>query len=250
MPNSSPSAPPTCEDHYRQLQSQCAAVMAASFDADVSRLQAVSHNFVAELEEWLRALASRPEAELFKSALREYQYSLLALVQGQYRQAFMSLRLSFELLLGAVHFSANELNLRMWLLGRKDIVWGNIISNDTGVLSKQFVSVFFEELTDSAPAYLAMAEAVYRECSEYVHGNARTHEDLPEGIEFSQSIFAKWHDKAKSIRLISSFALCVRYVQRMDAPTRNSLEGLLLQNLGHLAAVRQIVGAPVETPNA
>src|ERR1700745_3163024 len=115
--------PPSCEETYQRLHAQCPGVMAASFGADVHRLQAISHNFVAELDEWLRVLASRPEAELFKAALREYQYSLLAVVQGQYRQAFMALRLSFELLLAAVHFSANELSLRLWSLGRKDIVW-------------------------------------------------------------------------------------------------------------------------------
>jgi hypothetical protein len=248
MPNIPP--PPSCEEHYRRLQAECAGVMAASFEADVNRLQAVSHNFVAELAEWLRVLASRPEAELFKAALREYQYSLLAVVQGQYRQAFMALRLSFELLLAAVHFSANELNLRMWSLGRKDIVWSAITSNDTGVLSKQFVSAFFEELADSAPTYLAMADKVYRECSEYVHGNAHTHEDLSDSIQFSLATFEKWHDKAKSIRVISSFALCARYVQFMDEPERNSLEQLLLGNLGHIPAVRQMFGAPVEQPDA
>ena len=238
--------PPSCEEYYRRLQAECAGVMAASFEADVNRLQAISHNFVAELNEWLKVLASRPEGELFKAALREYQYSLLAVVQGQYRQAFMALRLLFELLLAAVHFSANELNLRMWFLGRKDIVWSAITSTETGVMSKPFVSAFFEDLANSAPAYLAMAEKVYRECSEYVHGNAQTHEDLPEGIEFSLATFEKWHEKARSIRVISSFALCARYVQFMTDSERNSLEELLLGNLGHIAAVRQIFGAPVE----
>lgn len=240
------SLPPSCEEHYRRLQAECSAVMAATFEADVNRLQAISHNFVAEMEEWLRVLASRPEAELFKAALREYQYSLLAVVQGQYRQAFMALRLSFELLLASVHFSANELALRMWFVGRKDIVWAAIASNETGVLSKQFVGAFFEDLAESAPAYLAMAEKVYRECSEYVHGNAQTHEELPEGIEFNSATFEKWHDKAKPIRVISSFALCARYVQFLNEPERNSLEQLLVGNVGHLAAVRQIFGAAVE----
>lgn len=47
--------PPSCEEQYRRLQAECAGVMAASFEADVNRLQAISHNFAAD--EWLRVLA-------------------------------------------------------------------------------------------------------------------------------------------------------------------------------------------------
>lgn len=245
-PQSTPCGATSCEDYYRRLHNSCGDVLDATFANDTSGLQAESHSFIKDLEEWINALTGRPEREMLTAALREYQFALLSLVHGQYRQAFMLLRLTLELLLGGVNFSGNELELRIWLKGNRDLVWGSIINVDSGVLSKKFIGAFFETLADEAPHYRLMAENVYRECSEYVHGNAATHSGLPETVSFSQTVFESWHQKARSLRLVASFTLCSRYVLLLDTSTRNSLEALLLENLGHLAEVRAVLGAPVE----
>ncbi len=236
----------SAESYYRHLHSDCLAVLDATFASGVSSLQSTSHSFIKDLERWCEALVARPEVGMLKAAMCEYQFALLSLVQGQYRQAFMSLRLTMELLLGAVYFSGNELELRIWLKGDRDLVWAAIIDENGGVFSKKFISAFFETLADEARHYRLIAETTYRESSEYVHGNAATHSELPGTLAFSQETFETWHQKANSVRLTTSFALCCRYVFFLDTPTRNSLEPVLLDNLGHLAAVRAILGAPVE----
>jgi hypothetical protein len=236
----------SCEDYYRRLHNRCGEVLDASFANDTSGLQAESHGFIKDLEEWIKVLTGRPEKEMLTAALREYQLALLSLVHGQYRQAFMSLRLALELLLGGIHFSGSELELRIWLKGNRDIVWGSIINIDDGVLSKKFTGTFFEALADEAPHYRLMAESVYRECSEYVHGNAATHSGLPETVSFSKTAFESWHQKARSVRLVALFTLCTRYFLFLDTTNRNLLEAQLLDNLGHLAEVRVAFGAPVE----
>jgi hypothetical protein len=241
--------PLSCEEHYRSLHTACGDVLATSFKDDTAGLQASSHSFLADLEAWHReVLAKRPELSLLESAISEYQFGLLAVAQGQYRQAFMALRLSLELLLGTVHFSANELELRSWLAGRKDLVWSTLVNPDVGPLSKYFVRVFCDQMVDEAPHYRAMAEKVYRECSEHVHGNAQV--ALKPKISYQPSVFQDWHGKAKTIRLVTSFALCARYVPIADAGTRRRLEPVIVENLWHLAAVRVLLGAPVETGNA
>jgi hypothetical protein len=159
----------------------------------------------------------------------------------------MALRLSLELLLGSVYLSGNELELRIWLKGESDLVWRNLIDEQAGVLSKRFVGAFFEDLKDRAPYYRAIAEKVYRECSEYVHGNAPTADRLPEGVTFSEAAFADWHDKAKSVRMAVHFSLCTRYLRTIDASTVATLESVLMDNLGHVVEVRRIFGGPVET---
>jgi hypothetical protein len=236
----------SCEEYYKQLHTSCGDVVAASFLADTIGLQAAGHSFIGDLEKWHGVLIHRPESDLLKASLREYQFALLAVVQGQYRQAFMALRLSFELLLGAIHLSANELELRIWLRGARDLIWNDLIDSEAGVLSKRFVGAFYEELADEAPTYRAIGQAVYRECSEYVHGNALTHSLLPGQVVFQQNVFEDWHAKAKAVRLVSSFALCARYVRFVDEAMRTALEPVLLDNLGHIPAIRVILGAPVE----
>lgn len=239
----------SCADYYRSLYNACGDVLTASFQADTSGQHAGSHSFVSDLESWHALLKDRPESYLLKAALSEYQFGLLAVVQGQYRQAFMALRLSFELLLGMAYLSANELQLRQWLRGERDLVWNALIDPESGVLSKPFIRAFFEDLMDEAPHYRAMGQEVYRECSEYVHGNSLTHTSLDGKVVFQKKVFDAWHTKAKTIRLVTSFAFCGRYVYFADADSRSKLETVLIDNLGHVPAVRRILGAPVEQSN-
>lgn len=239
----------SCEAHYRSLSATCQEVLSASFQSDATGLQAISHSFLWDLGTWHKHLvAPRPETPLLTAAMGEYQFGLLAVVQGQYRQAFMALRLSLELLLGCVFLSANELELRLWLKGERDLVWNAIVNPDSGVLSKRFVKIFYEALEQEAPHYRSMAEKVYRECSEYVHGNVQA--PLDAKLVFQESAFREWHAKAKTIRLVSSFALCARYVGISDDSAIPPLEHLLLENLGHLPAVRAKLGAVVEGTDA
>jgi hypothetical protein len=235
-----------CEEYYRRLYSACGDVLLESFREDQPSQHAVAHQFVADLEKWLSLLANRPESCLISASISEYQFALLAVVLGQYRQSFMSLRLSFELLLGAVFYSAHELDLRLWLAGKKDLNWSAIVHADSGVYSKDFVGAFWEELADSARQYGAIAQAVYRECSEYVHGNAHTHSGQSGKVFFDRDAFRAWHEKAKSVRLASSYALCARYLRFIERDKRAQLESILLDHLGHIEAVRAVVGAPVE----
>jgi hypothetical protein len=236
----------SCDQYYRQLYSSCGDVLSQSFEFDEAGLHAVAHHFVQDLNRWYDVLKSRPESRLLLASVSEYQFALLAVVLGQYRQSFMSLRLSFELVLGAVHFSANELKLRQWMKGRQDLVWSAILDANSGIFSKPFISAFYEDLAVSGREYGAIAESVYRECSEYVHGNASTQSSEGEKVIFQREAFLAWHEKAKAIRLASSFALCARYVELLSPLERTPLEEVLLDNLGHLSPVRAILGAPVE----
>jgi hypothetical protein len=239
----------SCEQYYQQLHQSCGDVLTECFAYDHGTLQAGAHQFVSDLSVWREVLSDRPECGVFSAGLSEYQFSLLAVAFGQYRQAFMSLRLTFELFLGSVHYSANEFKLRQWMKGRQDLVWSSLIDIETGVFSKSFVNVFFEDLADSARQYGAIAESVYRECSEYVHGNASTHSSESATVTFQPQTFETWHEKAKSVRLACSFALCARYLLILDTAKRAKLEPILLDSLGHIASVRGVFGAPVEQIN-
>jgi len=236
----------TCEQFYHQLHTTCGSILTSSFAADDNNYQAKSHHFISDLQEWIVVLSSRGEAQLLKAALREYEFALLALVQGQYRQAFMALRLFLELALAAVALSANELELQEWLNGNRDINWQALVDDQNGVLGKRFVTAFHQALVDEAPQYRTIAAQVYRECSEYVHGNAQTAYTLPEKLQFMKEVFLTWHEKARSIRLVVVFALCSRYLLMLDETMRSNLETSVLDELGHIAAIRRLYGGVTE----
>ncbi len=235
-----------CKGHYEQLHAKCGDVLAETFCIDTDNQHSKSHSKVLDLEEWISVLSSRPEADLLKAGVQEYQFALLAVVQGQYRQAFMALRFFMELTLSAVYFSSNELELRLWLRGERDIFWEPLVNNDSGIFSKRFVRAFCEPLVDESLHYGVIARKLYRECSEYVHGKAQLQKNLPDTIEFNHDIFVEWHEKAQSAFLIISFALCVRYLQFLDNSTRNKLETIIIDELGHIKAIQFIFSGTTE----
>jgi len=242
--------PADCSEHYRRLYSLCGQVLNESLDGDRSTTQSASHNYAADFEKWIAVLSARPEAEALRAALREYQFGMLALVLGQYRQAFMALRLFLELALASVYFSAHEVELRTWLRGERDVAWQCLVDTNSGVFSKWFVRAFYDQLAEEAPRYRTVAEKVYRECSEYTHGNPKTGQPLPTGVAFSQDVFADWHEKASSVRLAVSFALCARYLRVLKPDACAALEAVVTDELGHIEAVREVFGGATEADNA
>ena len=106
------------KSHYTQLHTKCAEVLTESFAGPRAADMAKSHAFIADLALWIGEMGSRPEAPVLQAALREYQFSLLALSFGQYRAAFSALRLSLELCFAAIQWSANERELREWKRGQ------------------------------------------------------------------------------------------------------------------------------------
>lgn len=234
------------KDYYHQLHKSCGLIISKSFEVDQKGLHSSNHNYIGDLEKWLKVLEQRPESSMFKAALREYQYALLAVVQGQYRQAFTALRLFVELALGAIHFSANELELRIWLKNQRDIKWTTLIDEENGVYSRKFVSAFYEDLADESAQYGAIAKQVYRECSEYVHGNAHTHQTIHEKLEFVETEYSSWQSKASNARLAVSFALCARYLLTLNQQDRGILELAILDELGHVPTLRALFGGTVE----
>ncbi|MGB9938839.1 hypothetical protein [Methanosarcina sp.] len=233
------------KEYYRDLYRRCGEILELSLESEEIDFNR-SHNFLSDLEIWMRVLSLRPEVTILQAASREYQFSLLALALGQYRQAFMALRLFLELSLTSVHFSAHELDFRIWEKKNGDIKWNILVDNDNGVFSKQFVEVFCEDLADEALHYKTLATKVYRECSEYVHGNSNTHDSLPEKLQFISNVHYAWLDKAKSVRQVVSFALSARYLMTLDNVGKNNLEHIVCDELGHLEFIRLFFGNDTE----
>lgn len=235
-----------CRIHYEQLHASTGVVVSESFLPPRNEKIAKSHAFINDLNLWIKELEGRSETSVLRCASREYEFALLSVVTGQYRSSFTSLRLALELSLASVQWSANERELREWRIGRRDSNWNALIDAENGIFSKQFIGLFSEGLADEAPRYRAMASTVYRECSEYVHGNAHTHHEIPEIIEFHEASFDAWMSKSSVVRLVIMFSLAARYLEEIGKSAHSHLEDALLDHLGHLAAVRTIIGAPVE----
>lgn len=83
-------------EHYRALFRNSETVLRDMIDANGTEALVSSHNYLLDFDVLKMAIAERPEAAVFESAVKEYQFALFALVSGQYRHAFGGLRLFFR----------------------------------------------------------------------------------------------------------------------------------------------------------
>lgn len=233
-------------EHYRALIKNSNVVLAEMVEANGVEALIASHNYLLDFDALKMAIAGRPEVAVLDSAVKEYQFALFALVSGQYRHAFGGLRLFFELMLATVQFSAHEIDYRMWAKDSKDINWGALKDAQSGVFATNFIRAFNPDFSDCGKQYLAIAEAVYRECSEFVHGNAGTHAVLPSDIAFQKDVFSSWHDKASTMRLTIIFAFSARYLNYVTKEALDRMEPIITDVIGDLVPVQEIFGQPSE----
>lgn len=234
MPASSDDMLTELHEKYKSVFGQTLAE-AADHPHRASAVQTIS-----DLGVCASILGSRPEKEVFDLSLREYQYALIAACHGSYRQAFSALRLSFELWLAAVSFSASEKDLRAWRARKQDIVWGKLINDESGVLSKSFVSLFCTSLEGNAPSFRVIGERLYRECSEYVHGNHHTHLLLPDELTYHQPTFRDWCAKSETMKLVCLFCFAYRYSDQIPESGLALIGSPIGDTLGHIPEIRHM----------
>lgn len=197
-----------------------------------------AHNAIKDLECLEIFLQGRAEAEMFRLAKIEYHHALYSASVAQYRQAHVSLRLFFELSLCCVLFSAHEINMHLWMKDQKDSNWSSIISNENGVLSKMFSGAFFPEMKEHCEQYRAMAEALYRECSQFVHENRNSFDGIDGEMAYNPEILDAWVDRADTALRVVKFAFACRYLKVSERSQRDVVEDMMLGDFGDLPPVQ------------
>ncbi|MCF7960468.1 MAG: hypothetical protein K9M08_06960 [Pirellula sp.] len=228
------------ENHYFSLAEKCAGIVKTSLgDPQRSAQQGTSGEFLLELEVWVQAVTPSKCSELIKSAAFEYQFALLAVSQGQYRNAFKGLRLTLELILQSVQLSTDEVKLRQWLNGKADTSWAAIMDDERGVFSRCVADAFNQSFLDDIKHFASIAARVYRDLSQYVHGNIGATSAV---LEFDNSMFERFHNQADLVAYVSSFALTLRHVtDELPIERLRELDKHISVRLGNLESVRNLL---------
>lgn len=230
-----------CIDAYISMNENLINVTKNSLINGNITIQARSQMFINDYEKWIECIGDCSEIILYQTALEEYATALMFAVQGLYRQAFASLRFCLEYTLFAVYISANELKFRTWRNGEMDISWSALTDVNTGIFSRLFINAFAPEFNDKAYELQNIAKAVYRECSEYVHGNYKTTIILPEHIKYDDILFHTVHEKADSIKYLISMAFFIRYKDLLRDPSLlKELEQPIMSNIGTIPVVQEL----------
>lgn len=204
----------TIDEHYKEIASTMQGVIEQSFKSDEARdLFSENHSVLHHHKVWLDILKNQPESEIYINAVKNYQIALHCAVSGLYQQAYMGLRYYLERMVTGVFFSATEIELRTWLNGGRDTYWTEVANtDDKDIFSHKFCKAFYPELLEDIAHFKELTKKVYRECSEYVHGNPSTIRSFEGEITFSDIEFTMWNKRAKTINRIVMFVLTMRYL--------------------------------------
>lgn len=233
--------------HFQQLLQSSSTILETTFQEDLDSYQPHVFSRTTSLQTWHEIVSWRPEANVLLAGQREGEFAQLSLALGHYRHAFSALRLSLELVLSAVDFSAHEAQLRYWMRDEVDITWTRLINPDSGPLSKSFIRAFAgARMAEEAATYRTMAERVYRECSEYVHANAGIHDTMPSELEYSSELVDKWLTAFDTIFAVSTFALAARYLPYSNPTQISQIEPVVTHELGHVPPIREMLGGATD----
>ena len=229
------------------LHRDCTRTVLCSVQSKHNEINAASYGLSSDLDAWTKVLAARPENVLYVTASNEYVLAQLNNAQGQYRNAFKGLRLVLELILQGAYLSVNLVTLTEWLGSQADTSWQAILDDNKGVFAVRYCRAFFPTFTDDAAALKTLAETLYREMSECIHGNVPNKIPLPQKIAFDEPTFKLWHKKASTLRLIANFVFTVRYFRELNSEQQTQMTPIIFDQLGDFEPVRLALGGPASS---
>lgn len=199
-----------------------------------TNIKCLSGAFVlqSDYESWLACISSSTNISMYKTAIEEYNKALFLMTCGFYRQAYMSLRFFLEHTLFGLYLSVNEFNYRLWKQNNYDIKWSSIMDSDTGLFSSNFFTAFSLDLLNFRIELQEISKSVYRELSEYIHGNLAATKQLPTSNVYDKAVINDFANKIEVIRYLVIFLFFVRYKDELDLDKKIKLEHSIMDAIG------------------
>lgn len=198
--------------------------------------------FVEDLNHWIQCCENFEDNPLVTEAQDECCKSILLCAQGLYKESISILRQFLEHMLFAVLLSTNDFNYKLWRLDGYDMSWKSIMDEQKGVFGKDFIRIYGREISEERSIELiTIAKNVYRECSEYIHGNCSKLISLSNAIEYNENMNKKFFECFYSIKYVVSMALLIRFRGILDdREILKQLETVIMDNVGELPEVQYI----------
>jgi hypothetical protein len=230
------------QDYLKKLNEKSQEIFAWTIAAHQESLAKV-HHLASQMSDFSDLILDSDEKNMLRVACSQLETSSLALSFGLYRQAMSSLRLTFEISLGCVHFSVHKLEHKEWLVGRADIKWSALIDEDCGLFSHRFADAFFPELREYSQDYGVRAKALYRNLSEFVHGNSDTWESGGIALASNEVLLQKYFLLLQQMGEVILYILCCRYLKNISKEDFDDVQSIFEQ-LTHIAPIRELAGGP------
>lgn len=197
-------------------------------------------SFTEDLNLWLSCCGEFQNYMLVKEAQDECIKSIFMCMQGFYKEAMMSLRQSIEHMLFAILLSTNDYKFRLWKRGKYDMSWSQIVDSEKGIFGKEYINSYAQDIDDNrSMELLAIAKNIYRECSEYVHGNHSKLVLLSENLEYKEEIVDRYIEMFQSMQYLICMSLVIRFRDIFNEKENLvRLESIIMDNLGTLPEIQ------------
>jgi hypothetical protein len=230
----------TAEEYIKSVNTQIQGLFETSLAENKSILD-LGVDVSKSLQIWLEVIPDSRYKILLSNGIQSLELSLISQTYCIYRNAFSLLRLSLEMLFGGIYFSTNLLDFIEWTNSSKDLNWSTINDPNNGVLSPRFYNAFFSELKESSDSYLTKSKLLYRDLSEYVHGNHHTWITESEALKIDKSEIEQFERCLKSFQEISNFTLSLRFLKEFTSDNLEQVEPIVLQSLNHIIPITQFL---------
>lgn len=196
--------------------------------------------FLEDVQNWLSCCGCFSDYPLVKKAQTECTYSIFMCSQGFYGEAITNLRQFLEHMLFAIWLSTNDYAYRLWKAGQYDMSWARIMEDQDGIFSKKFIRMYAVDLNeDRSMELISISREVYRECSEFIHGNFEKISILSNGVAYNEKAFDCYIKIFSSIQYVICVALFIRFRHVLDnSEILEKLEPVIADNLNMLSEVQ------------
>lgn len=219
------------KEYFLGINNKIGEIIETSFDEGDDAKLTHLFQFIDDLSEWESILNKTTDTTLLISAIKEFELGFQAVLSGQYRYAFIAQRYFVEQISRFIYLSTNELHLRHWKLGMRDVAWGSLIDKENGVFSKVFIRAFFPDVEQEGMQFISLSSKLYRESSEFVHGNFEKVNAMPDNIEYQPDMLEKWLEYMETGKLIAIFLLFMRFAKDLSSDDLVKIETMAQDEL-------------------
>ncbi|MCQ2049467.1 MAG: hypothetical protein MJZ22_00425 [Candidatus Saccharibacteria bacterium] len=200
--------------------------------------------FCEDFREWINCCPNFADIPLVKDAEIECENSIILCSMGFYKEAITALRQFFEHTLFSIFLSTNDYKYRLWLLGQYDMSWATITDDNDGLFSKRFVKAYAHSADDDTNVQLLhLSKTVYRECSEFVHGNFCKISMRSQNLKFSQECLEKFLSYFCNAQYVVCLTMFIRFNDIFkDNSVLTALEPILAEYLGTQQEILDLLG--------
>ena len=118
--------------------------------------------------------------------------------------------------------------------------WNQIVDPQKGIFGKEYISSYARDLDDNRSIeLLTIAKSVYRECSEYVHGNYNKLILLSDNLDYNEENVDRYIGIFESMQYLICMSLMIRFREIFDKKENLvKLESVVMDNLGTLPEIQ------------